>query len=35
VLLSGMKENLLRRIHPVFNVRFDKLDEAKKYFRKK
>ena len=32
VLLSGMKQNALRRIHPIFNVRYDKLEKAKLHY---
>ena len=32
VLLSDVKQNLLRRIHPIFNVRYDKLAKAKAYY---
>jgi len=33
VLLGGMMDNLLRRIHPIFNVRYDHLARAKSFFR--
>ncbi len=35
VLLSGIKKNLLRRINPIYNLRFDKLGRAKEYFNDK
>ena len=35
VLLAGIEDNQLRRIHPVFNVRYDKLAKAKDYYYEK
>jgi hypothetical protein len=35
VLLSGIKKNLLRRINPIFNLRYDKLAKAREYFNDK
>jgi prenyltransferase beta subunit len=35
VMLGGILENRLRRIHPIFNVRYDYLARAKAYFRTK
>jgi hypothetical protein len=32
-LLSGMLDNKLRRIHPIYNVRFDYVHKARDYFR--
>ena len=34
-MLAGVEKNRLRRINPVFNVRYDLLAKAKAYFRGK
>ena len=34
-LLGGIERNLVRRINPVFNVRYDYVAKAKAYFREK
>jgi prenyltransferase beta subunit len=34
VLLSGMLDNKLRRVNPIFCVRYDYLARAKAFFRK-
>lgn len=34
VLLGGMLGSRLRRVNPIFNVRYDYLARAKAYFRK-
>ena len=34
VLLAGVLNNRLRRINPIFNVRYDYLAKAKAYFRR-
>jgi hypothetical protein len=33
LILGGMIDNKLRRVNPVFNVRYDYLARAKAYFR--
>mmetsp|Transcript_2801 Transcript_2801/g.2625 ORF Transcript_2801/g.2625 Transcript_2801/m.2625 type:complete len:152 (+) Transcript_2801:963-1418(+) len=35
ILLSGLYSNLLRRMNPIFNVRYDKLAKAKHYYYEK
>jgi prenyltransferase beta subunit len=35
VLLSGIESNRLRRIHPVFNARYDYIASAKAFYRDK
>jgi hypothetical protein len=35
VLLGGVLDNRLRRINPIYNVRYDYLARAKAFFRKK
>ena len=32
-LLGGILDNKLRRIHPIYNVRFDYLERAKEFYR--
>jgi len=32
-LLGGIMDNKLRRMHPVYSVRFDLLEKAKAYYR--
>jgi len=34
-LLNGLLNNKLRRIHPIYNVRYDLLSKARNYFRNK
>jgi hypothetical protein len=34
LILGGMIDNRLRRVNPVFNVRYDYLARAKAYFRR-
>jgi hypothetical protein len=34
LVLGGLVDNQLRRVNPVFNVRYDYLAKAKAYFRK-
>jgi hypothetical protein len=35
VLLSGVLNNAIVRINPIYNARFDKVHKAREYFRKK
>ena len=35
VLLSGITNNAILRINPVYNSRFDKVEKARAYFREK
>lgn len=35
VLLGGIERNRVRRVHPVYNVRYDYVAKAKKYFKDK
>jgi hypothetical protein len=32
-LLSGHLDNKVRRMHPIYNVRYDLVAKAKKYFK--
>ena len=32
ILLSGNQKNILTRINPIYNGRFDKIEKARTYF---